>query len=299
MAPEKQSPPLWHRFVAGGLGDMTAVLFSHPADVMKVRLQLLGECDKTKRSVTTRDYLRTGRGLLLTEGVVGGLYAGVSASLMRQAFFSGMRHGLYGVLESHLRQSGIRSTASAKLTCAIASGCTGALIANPFDVVLIRMQADGHWPAQQQRGYSHVFNGISRVCREEGVAALWRGCGPTVLRAALVTGSQITTYEEAKTALKHRGWEDGIQTHVVCAAASATIACLTTSPVDVVKTRIMNMQRAHGVSYQGPIDCVWQTMRTEGPLAFYKGLSATFLRLWPHTIVLWIAQEKYSALLRG
>ena len=54
-----------------------------------------------------------------------------------------------------------------------------------------------------------------------------------------------------------------------------------------------------GVNYLGPIDVVRKTLRTEGPLAFYKGLSATFLRLWPHTVLLWLAQEAISKQLRS
>jgi hypothetical protein len=43
---------------------------------------------------------------------------------------------------------------------------------------------------------------------------------------------------------------------------------------------------------------VRKTLATEGPLAFYKGLSATFIRLWPHTVLLWLGQEFMNARLR-
>ena len=59
------------------------------------------------------------------------------------------------------------------------------------------------------------------------------------------------------------------------------------------------MTASGGVNYLGPIDVVRKTLRTEGPLAFYKGLSATFLRLWPHTVLLWLAQEAISKQLRS
>merc|ERR1712217_614357 len=91
---------------------------------------------------------------------------------------------------------------------------------------------------------------------------------------------------------------DGLGVHLTSVISSATVACIVTSPVDVVKTRIINMQQAHGVNYSGPLDVVMKTMRTEGPFAFFKGLSATFLRLWPHTVLLWMGQERISAFLR-
>lgn len=30
--------------------------------------------------------------------------------------------------------------------------------------------------------------------------------------------------------------------------------------------------RIVGTLYKGPIDCLWKTLKTEGPLAWYKGL---------------------------
>lgn len=294
--------PLWHRFVAGGLGDMTAALFSHPADVLKVRLQLTGECNPHKRSLTMKDFSGAAKQLALQEGVRRGLYGGLSASLMRQATFSGLRHGLFGVFEKASRRctEGSTGAASALLRpcCAISAGCIAAIIANPCDVVLIRMQADGHLPESRRRKYRHVFDGMRQILQREGVGSFWRGCAPNVTRAALVTCSQIVTYEEAKSICVKSGFDDthwGVQ--LGCAMASATVACVVTSPVDVVKTRIMNMQKGHGQSYVGPLDCVTRTLRSEGPFAFYKGLSATFLRLWPHTVVLWMAQERYKGLL--
>ena len=50
----------------------------------------------------------------------------------------------------------------------------------------------------------------------------------------------------------------------------ATIACLVTNPVDVVKTRIMNMKSAAdgaAPKYRGMADCFLKMLRTEGPWA--------------------------------
>lgn len=267
-------------------------------DVLKVRLQLTGECNPQKRSLTAKDFVDAARRLALTEGVQKGLYGGISASWLRQFFFSGMRHGGYGVLERKWRENFGTVSLGNRLLCAVTSGSVAATLANPTDVVLIRMQSDGHWPQELKRGYRHVFHGLSCILREEGIRTLWRGCSPTVLRAALVTMSQIGTYEELKSQALAAGFQDGFKLHLGCAISSATVACLVTSPVDVVKTRIMNMQRGHGVSYRGPADVVIQTVKTEGIRAFYKGLSATFCRLWPHTILLWMGQEKIGAFLR-
>ncbi|CAE6399512.1 unnamed protein product [Rhizoctonia solani] len=41
---------------------------------------------------------------------------------------------------------------------------------------------------------------------------------------------------------------------------------------------------------------VWKTLKIEGPLAWYKGSTAHFLRIAPHTIVTLTANEIYLAL---
>ncbi len=38
-----------------------------------------------------------------------------------------------------------------------------------------------------------------------------------------------------------------------------------------------------GVLYRNPIDCLWKTFKTEGVRGWYKGTTAHFLRIAPHT----------------
>ncbi|CAL1163015.1 unnamed protein product [Cladocopium goreaui] len=275
---------------------MFAVSFSHPADVLKVRLQLTGECNPAKPTLRARDIWLVAQRLAVTEGP-GSLYRGISAAWLRQATFGTLRHGGYGVLEAAGKDARNQVSLSWRLLSGLVSGSISALLANPADVVLIRMQADGAWPLAHRRGYRHALHGLWSVWRGEGWQALYRGSGPTALRAALVTMAQLPTYEELKGRALSMGISNDVRLHLACAMASGTVACLATQPVDCVKTRIINMQQC-GVNYLGPVDVVRKTLATEGPLAFYKGLSATFIRLWPHTVLLWLGQEFVNARLR-
>jgi solute carrier family 25, member 34/35 len=49
--------------------------------------------------------------------------------------------------------------------------------------------------------------------------------------------------------------------------------------------------------YSGPIDCVVKILKIEGIRGLYKGLAPTMIRLTPHTVMLWIVQEKMLQLL--
>ena len=43
-----------------------------------------------------------------------------------------------------------------------------------------------------------------------------------------------------------------------------------------------------GVLYDGALDCAWKILRIEGVLAFYKGATAHFLRVGPHTMLTFV-----------
>lgn len=65
----------------------------------------------------------------------------------------------------------------------LAAGAIGALVGNPADLSLVRMQSDATLPIERRRNYTGVGNALSRIVKEEGVAGLFKGSGPTVTRA--------------------------------------------------------------------------------------------------------------------
>ena len=68
----------------------------------------------------------------------------------------------------------------------------------PADLALIRMQADSRLPVEERRNYSSVGNAFSRIVKEEGFAALWRGATPTVIRAIVLNLAMLSSYDEFK-----------------------------------------------------------------------------------------------------
>ena len=67
------------------------------------------------------------------------------------------------------------------------AGGLGAIVGNPADIALIRMQAEKTMPEEQKRNYKSVSNAVTRIVKEEGIMTLWRGSTPTVARAMSVT----------------------------------------------------------------------------------------------------------------
>jgi solute carrier family 25 oxoglutarate transporter 11 len=141
-----------------------------------------------------------------------GLYAGLSASIMRQAVYGTARLGLHREFSDRLKASkgggdlsGLESAGSA-----MAAGAFASVIGTPFDVALVRMQADGMKPAAERRGYTGVFNALARITREEGAARLWAGFEPTAARAIAMNVGMMASFDQAKQAImKVRGRGEG------------------------------------------------------------------------------------------
>lgn len=88
-----------------------------------------------------------------------------------------------------------------------------------------RMMADGRLPADQRRNYKHVGDAFLRISREEGVATLWRGCGPTIARAMLLNMAQLASYDQAKQMLLGSGYfQENFALHLVASTFSGFIA---------------------------------------------------------------------------
>ncbi|EFA82220.1 Coatamer protein [Heterostelium album PN500] len=273
------------QFVVGGLGGMGAAIVTHPIDSLKVRMQLQGEMEHTiKPSATTpgsttttttattfkpeKGSFRMLKHIHETEGIFT-LYKGLSASLLRQATYTTTRFGLYGVFKNAFHIDNKSSPFHMKVMVAMLAGAGGAIVGTPADVIMVRMQADGKLPADQRRNYKGVFNGLYRITKEEGLFSLWKGCSPNLVRAMFMTAGQIASYDQAKQMMLASGYfQDDFNTHLTASTISAFVASLVTSPLDVVKTRIMNSKKTVGSEkplYKGTIDCFYKSSAAATP----------------------------------
>lgn len=84
-----------------------------------------------------------------------------------------------------------------KALCGLTAGAIGACVGSPADLALIRMQADNTLPLAQRRNYTNAFHALTRISADEGVLALWKGCGPTVVRAMALNMGMLASYDQS------------------------------------------------------------------------------------------------------
>ncbi len=306
-------------FVFGGVASCVAEACTFPIDVAKTRLQLqrkqLRKAAKASE-VAYRGMVDVWVRVAREEGVMT-LYRGLPPALLRQASYGTIKFGLYSTFKELLP---LPDSPGKNVLCAVVSGATASAVANPTDVLKVRLQS--REAAVEGRGMWSAFGDIAR---REGVRGLWRGVVPTSQRAAVVAGVQLPVYDYCKSfLLRNRLMGDGAPNHLLSSFCAGLCACLASCPVDVVRTRLMSQrnirptggeggrhflsaptypffssyQSSSGSSanqpefYRNSMHCAFSTVRSEGFLALYKGFVPSFTRMGPWNIIFFLVYEK-------
>ena len=123
-----------------GVASICAASVTHPIDTIKIRLQLQGQGG----AASGRQYNNIFKGIQMIvehEGVRG-LYKGITASWMRESIYSSLRLGMYEPFKRLLGANDPKNTPFyLKFAAGGMSGFIGAALANPTDLLKVRMQA--------------------------------------------------------------------------------------------------------------------------------------------------------------
>ena len=319
--------PAWASFACGGAAASVAEIATLPIDTAKVRLQLLrgaggAGAGGAGGGAPMPSMFGMMRAIARDEGARG-LFKGLAPAIQRQLVFASLRIGLYAEISARLREPGATVLSlERKIFAGLLSGAIGITVANvrggarraagrprasrahsclppllvpvrapqPTDLVKVRMQSEGRLAPGVAPRYSGVFNAYATIVRAEGVLGLWTGLGPAIMRNSIINATELASYETAKEALVARGAREGVALHVASATAAGLMATLIGNPVDVVKTRVM---AARGT--RGALAVIADTLRDEGPRAFYKGVVPQFFRLTGWSIVMFSVLEQLKA----
>ena len=83
----------------------------------------------------------------------------------------------------------------------------------------------------------------SKIVKEEGFKGLYTGLAPNILRSSIMNATELATYDQIKTLVVHTfGFnQDNKFVHLFCGFAAGFVAVVCSSPIDVIKTRVMNV----------------------------------------------------------
>lgn len=281
-------------FLLGGVSGCFATCCIQPIDFVKVQIQIRSEAGQKGLSPYT-----VFKDTLATHGMKK-FYAGLDSALLRQVLYTSTRLGIFYQLTDQYTKShgGSKPPVSLNALYSLVCGAVGSFVANPADLILIRMQADAHLPAEERRNYKNVADAIVRTIREEGFFSLWRGCSPTVVRAMSLNLALLVPFEETKKFLTPYVKNPKLRS-IYGSLVAGVLASIAALPFDNIKTKLQKMKKGPDgqFPYNGLFDAIRKTIAKEGINRLWVGLGTFYTRIAPHVIITFVTNDFLRSLI--
>ncbi|GBF95826.1 hypothetical protein Rsub_08262 [Raphidocelis subcapitata] len=191
---------------SGAVAGAAATVASYPFDLLRTTLAAQGE-PKVYRSM-----IDAARGICREHGVVG-LYRGLGVTLVEIVPYAALQFGLYDALSAawtraaaaKAKEAGAPPPPPDKLqafTCGLLAGLVAKLASHPLDVAKKRYQVAGlprslRYGARVESRLAArpLLACLADIYQREGLAGLWKGSVPSMIKAAPAAALTFTAYE--------------------------------------------------------------------------------------------------------
>jgi solute carrier family 25 S-adenosylmethionine transporter 26 len=269
--------------IAGGLAGTTVDVALFPIDTIKTRLQ------------APQGFAKAGG----FRGIYNGLGAAAAGSAPGAAlFFSTYERMKPNVLHFQKRVLGIENEAVSHMVAASMGEAVACMVRVPTEVVKAKMQTCSSCG-------SSVSQTVKMVLQEEGgiltniFGGLYRGYGITLLREIPFAMIQFPLYEKLKVKWgESQGYKATPFQAAVCGSVSGGIAAAVTTPLDVIKTRLMLGKDRNGQAYKGGSDILTKIWKEEGAAKLFAGLQPRVMWISIGGFVFLGSYESYRGMLQ-
>mmetsp|Transcript_9266 Transcript_9266/g.13908 ORF Transcript_9266/g.13908 Transcript_9266/m.13908 type:complete len:299 (+) Transcript_9266:123-1019(+) len=285
------------RFLGASIGAAAAEVSTLPIDISKVRLQTQKPVLQGGKSVLRYTGMMQAMVRVSMDEGLPALWKGLGPALMRQISYTGLTFVLYEPVRNFIAGEGIKKEDIPFWKRVMSGGIAGGVsifVMNPTDVVKTQMQSS----VQSKK----MGNIVKQIYNLEGLKGFWRGAYPNIARCFIGNACEVGCYDQFKTTIVAKGWvPDGPLAHFAASGGAGTVSALVSTPVDVVKTRLMNAAGGNkeAMQYKGVIDCFINMPRKEGVLSLYKGFWPLATRKVAWTVVFFIVNEQALKIIRG
>lgn len=247
--------PMWRiaagNLAAGATAGCAVEAALYPIDTIKTRLQAMRSGG--------------GFGALIKNGGGRSLYAGVWGNLVGVAPASAVFMAVYEpVKKAVIASQPEERSFLGPLAAGVAAGLVSSIIRVPTEVVKTRMQTGE---------FKHAFTALKTIVAREGARGIFAGYGSFLLRDLPFDAIEFVTYEQLKKGYKKLVLKDSRDLnpgeHSIFGAGAGAATGLVTTPLDVLKTRLMIQGQAG--KYKNVWDCAVKICQEEGASALLKG----------------------------
>lgn len=169
--------------LAGAGAGASQVIVTNPLEIVKIRLQVMGEVPSAVRKSAVQ---------IVQELGFEGLYKGASACFLRDIPFSAIYFPVYAALKRRFSDEDGKNPPESLLFAGTLAGALAASSVTPADVIKTRLQVEAR-PGQMV--YNNILDCFWKILTQEGPAAFFKGVMPRVFRSGPQFGVTLLTYE--------------------------------------------------------------------------------------------------------
>lgn len=303
------SSDLRQELLAAGIGCAVADSLFNPLEIVKVRLQVEGGSGSI---ISSRRVYEEIVSIIRNEGVLQLWIPGLMPTFLRGLLYSGFRIGMYPTVRNLINgkisdeEDANNSKNSHFVTKLIAGGLCGAIgscIFSPLDLVRINFQ-------RNPKIYPDTISAFRLIYASGGLRSLWCGSSATVMRATLLSGCQLSIYDQIKSFAASLKMSDGTKSgnsvsfleegpmlHASASLLSGLIAQGFIMPIDTIKTKIMvvntndtsqsgkHQDWGPGSSSHTMLRAGSSILKEGGARAFFRGFAPALMRQGPCILV--------------
>ncbi|OVA06138.1 Mitochondrial substrate/solute carrier [Macleaya cordata] len=249
---------------AGGMAGAFTYVCLLPLDTIKTKLQAKG---------ATEIYNGTFDAIVKTfqeKGILG-FYRGVSAVIVGSTFSSAIYFGTCEFGKSILSKVPNYPSVLIPPTAGAMGNIVSSAIMVPKELITQRMQTGA---------VGRSWEVLLKILEKDGILGLYAGYSATLLRNLPAGVLSYSSFEYLKSAVLSRTGQDNLEPFqsVCCGALAGAISASVTTPLDVVKTRLMTQvqgetkNKVSAVVYNGVSETVKQILKEEGWVGLTRGM---------------------------
>ena len=165
-----------------------------------------------------------------------------------------------------------------QFVCAAGAMLACSIVLVPGEVVKTRLQTGM---------VSSVFQCIKQTLKQDGIGGLFAGYSATMLRDVPYTMLELGLYENIKSLIRkfQNRSELTQQEELAAAAFTGGFTGFITTPLDLVKTRLMLQSTTEGGQYKGVVDAFTSIYNAGGIKGLHVGAAARVSWLLPFTTI--------------
>ncbi|KAF4376171.1 hypothetical protein G4B88_004975 [Cannabis sativa] len=255
---------------AGGIAGAFTYVCLLPLDTIKTKLQTRGASEMYKNAFDAVVKTFQSKGVL-------GFYSGISAVIVGSTASSAVYFGTCEFGKSFLSKFPKYPSVLIPPTAGAMGNIVSSAIMVPKELITQQMQAGAKGRSWQV---------LLRIIENDGVLGLYAGYSATLLRNLPAGVLSYSSFEYLKAAVLNKTNQTNLEPFqsVFCGALAGAISASITTPLDVVKTRLMTQVRVGGAPkvasaamYNGFSNTVKQILMEEGWVGFTRGMGPRVL----------------------